>query len=130
MKREVYYAHPLNIYNTAQEKRDIAMLESLGFEVVNPNCAECAEGYKAKGMEFFKQFAQACDAVAFRALASGENPAGIVSEVGWFRGINKPVLEMPTGFLRRSIDEDKTRELLDEAGFRQSRLCRKSYNQI
>ena len=26
MKREVYYAHPLNIYNTAQEKRDIAML--------------------------------------------------------------------------------------------------------
>jgi hypothetical protein len=69
-------------------------------------------------MEFFKQFAQACDAVAFRALASGENPAGIVSEVGWFRGINKPVLELPTGFLRQSIDEHKTRELLDEAGFR------------
>jgi len=40
MKRKIYYAHPLNIYNTAQEKRNIATLESLGFEVVNPNCAE------------------------------------------------------------------------------------------
>ncbi len=115
---KIYYAHPVNIYNTPQEARDIKTLEALGFQVVNPNCAECAEGYKAKGMEFFKQFAAECRAIAFRALASGEIPAGVVSEVGWFKDLHKPAIEMPTGFLRRSLDKERTREFLSEVGSR------------
>ena len=75
-------------------------------------------GLQGQGNGVLQAVCPGCDAIAFRALASGENPAGNVSEVGWFKGLNKPVLELPTGFLRQSIDEDKTRELLDEAGFR------------
>lgn len=34
---KIYYAHAQSLYGTKQETRDIACLESLGFEVVNPN---------------------------------------------------------------------------------------------
>lgn len=42
----IYYAHCQAIYNTPQEQRDLALLKSLGFTVINPNTpaidAECA----------------------------------------------------------------------------------------
>jgi hypothetical protein len=34
---KVYYAHCKAIYGTPQEERDIKALESMGFEVLNPN---------------------------------------------------------------------------------------------
>jgi hypothetical protein len=33
----VYYAHCIAIYSTPQEDRDVFTLESMGFEVINPN---------------------------------------------------------------------------------------------
>ena len=33
---KAYYAHCLSIFNTPQERRDVAVLETLGFEVYNP----------------------------------------------------------------------------------------------
>lgn len=33
----VYYAHCVAIYSTPQEDRDVALLEDLGFSVINPN---------------------------------------------------------------------------------------------
>jgi len=62
---KVYYAHCLTIFNRPQEARDVATLEALGFEVVNPNSAECEAGYKASGMEFFRKFTEECGAIAF-----------------------------------------------------------------
>lgn len=41
--KKVYYAHSLHLYNTPQEKRDIELLEKLGFEVLNPNQPEIQE---------------------------------------------------------------------------------------
>lgn len=34
---KIYYAHCQAIYGTVQEKRDIELLQRLGFEVVNPS---------------------------------------------------------------------------------------------
>ena len=39
----VYYAHPMAIYGTPQEDRDIETLENLGFTVVNPNTFDIAD---------------------------------------------------------------------------------------
>lgn len=36
----VYYAHCIAIYSTPQEDRDVFTLESMGFEVTNPNSPE------------------------------------------------------------------------------------------
>ena len=53
---KVYYAHPINYYNTAVEKKDIETLEKLGFEVFNPNQKWIEQGYinSYRDMKFIK----------------------------------------------------------------------------
>jgi hypothetical protein len=43
MSRRIYYAHCIAIYSTPQEDRDVAMLEEMGFEVINPNNPQMQE---------------------------------------------------------------------------------------
>lgn len=115
---KAYYAHCIAIYDTKQEDRDIATLTSLGYEVVNPNSVECSEGYKEKGMDYFKQFAESCDVVVFRALPNGKIPAGIATEISYFIKLLKPVIELPSCMLSRTINVEETREYLKEIGLR------------
>lgn len=113
-----YYAHCLAIYDTPQEKRDINLLESLGFEVFNPNCQECQDGYKDQGMDFFDKILNDCDILAFRSLPDGRIPAGIAGEIAYMVAIARPIFELPSGILKRTISVDETREYLKEAGQR------------
>lgn len=115
---KVYYAHCLAIYNTPQEKRDVSLLESLGFEVVNPNSEECSEGYKREKMDFFKRFSKECDLIAFRATPHGRIPAGIAKEIEMFEQEQKPVIELPSQRVRRVMSVEETREYLREIGQR------------
>ena len=117
-KLKVYYAHCMAIYNTEQEKRDVALLEALGYEVANPNCAASNEGYKKEGMAYFQRFANDCDLVAFRANPDGFIPAGVAKEITMFQTLNKPVIELPCGITRRTLSVEATREHLKECGFR------------
>lgn len=108
---KVYYAHCMTIYNT-QEQRDVLMLQRLGFEVVNPNG-------KVWGMDHFLDIVEnEVDAVAFRALPDGSIPAGVAQEVERARACDKPVFELPTGVLRRTLTVEQTREVLKESGQR------------
>jgi len=111
---KIYYAHCLSIYDAPQEKRDLEVLKSLGFEVVNPNCPECAEGYKKEGMDYFRRYAEECEAIAFRALPDGRIPAGIGKEIRMFKDRNKPAIELPSGLLSRLMSIEETREYLME----------------
>jgi hypothetical protein len=114
----IYYAHCIAIYDTPQEQRDIETLQQLGFEVVNPNCPESANGYKVLGMEYFRQFADTCDAIAFRALPGGSVPAGVFAEIGIFRDKGKPVIELPSSINLREMSVEETREYIRECGAR------------
>src|ERR1041384_3155134 len=79
---KVYYAHCLEIYGKEQEKRDIATLKALGFEVINPSEPVHVEGYRREGMNYFTQLIEnQADALAFRATASGLIPAGVAKEI-------------------------------------------------
>jgi hypothetical protein len=133
-KLKVYYAHCIAIYNTKQEARDIALLESLGFEVINPNSKELDTAYekrkaeiaatKAAGadpMELFRPFAQgdgSCDLIAFRGMTDGAIPAGVAKEIEMFKEVKKPVIELPSCVTRRSFTVQETREALLETGCR------------
>lgn len=117
-KIKCYYAHCLAIYNTPQEKRDVATLENLGFEVVNPNSQECSEGYKREGMDYFKRFSQECGVIAIRALPDGRIPAGIAKEIAMFKETGRPVIELPSGLVNRTMSVEATREYLMEIGQR------------
>lgn len=141
---KIYYAHCMALYDTAQERRDVATLETLFSEVVNPNsevismdCArvrrEFDEGTlvypKFPGATFqdagaavlllvFYPLVLAADCVAFRALPDGSIPAGVAQEIQWAAEMYKPVIELPCGFTRRVMTVEQTREYLREVGNR------------
>lgn len=118
MSTVVYYAHPLSLYNTPQEDRDVATLQTLGFEVLNPNATVHEAGYKAQGMDYFKAIISRCQVLAFRAFADGSIPAGIVKEIAFARDLGLPVIELPSAMMRRALSVDATRETLCELGYR------------
>lgn len=124
MKLKVYYAHFMGIYGTPQEKRDIGLLNNLGFLVINPNhplhqraCLDEKER-GGSGMEYFIALMKSCQCVAFRGLYSGEIPAGVYTEVKAAIDAGMPVFELPSGILRRGLDIEQTREVLHEIGER------------
>lgn len=115
---KVYYAHCMSIYNTPQEQRDLKTLRRLGFKTVNPNSEKHEAGANLLGMAYFEKFADECDAIAFRALPDGSISAGVAKEIRWFRRRGKPVFELPSSILRRSISPEETKEYLQEVGER------------
>jgi len=112
MKKKVYYAHCASIYNTPQEKRDIELLQGLGFDVVNPNDPK---HQKASSMGYFIKLALSCEILAFRGLPDGRIPAGIATEIFQFDGY---IIELPSGLFHRKISVEETREYLMEVGQR------------
>lgn len=117
----VYYAHPMSLYGTPQEARDIETLRALGFEVVNPGTPEHQEGCKGpgNGMDYFRRIIQnECQALAFRAFPDGKIGAGVAYEIEIARGRELPVFELPSGMMRRVLDIDETRNYLAELGQR------------
>ena len=123
----IYYAHCLSIYNTPQERRDVATLMRLGFTVVNPNDPDLqqqVERHKQAGrsdlaMELvFKPVVCNCDALVFRALPDGNIPAGVAKEIAWTLQEAKPIIELPRGLERRALSVDRTREYLHKVGQR------------
>jgi hypothetical protein len=116
--KTVYYAHCIAIYGTPQEDRDVATLRALGLEVFTPNSEECARGYQALGMEFFRDLVAKQDVFAFRAMPDGSIPAGVGRELEWAKLYGKPIIELTSGSRRRLMTIGETREYLKEIGKR------------
>lgn len=124
---KVYYAHCQALYGTKQEMRDLDTLFALGFEVVNPSSPEhvqmaknmkCAGIPSEKVMGYFESLVDGCDAVAFRALPDGAVPAGVAKEIARAVDKGKPVFELPSCVVRRTLTVEQTREYLAEVGQR------------
>jgi hypothetical protein len=119
----IYYAHCICIYDTEQEKRDIAIIKRLfpNVEILNPNNPEVPEHYKRKGMEYFRELIQEkCSILIFRALPNGRIPAGVAKEIEYAKEYNIPVIELPcyTNFTNRVMSVEDTRLFLNEIGYR------------
>ena len=126
-KLNVYYAHFMGIYNTPQEERDIATLEALGFNVINPNTpgiqvevdtALKQESYMDMFNTVFFSRVRECEVFAFRALPDGRIPGGVALEMEYAKDKNKLIIELPSGFHSRKMGKDDTREYLKEIGQR------------
>lgn len=127
MKMKIYYAHCMAIYNTPQEKRDIYLLEGLGFEVENPNMPKHQNAAKnildsglteAEVMKYFTLNVKFCDGLAFRSLPDGRIPAGVSKEIKTMRDKNGLVFELPRGLVDRVMSVEETIEYLMEKGQR------------
>ena len=118
-KRTVYYAHCMDIYNTQQEKRDIETLANLGLIVVNPNSKQVQAQYNSNpDFELFVNLVRHCDLFAFRGLMGGIVPSGVGKELEAARGLNKPIIELPSYVNRKFLTVEETREYLHENGQR------------
>jgi hypothetical protein len=115
---KIYYARPINLYNTKQDIRDIELMQKLGFEVVNPNKEALQERYKTEGMDVFLQAVTDCDALAFRSFPDFTISAGVKKEIDKAVELNKPVIELPTITSSRVLSVDDTREYLRLLGAR------------
>lgn len=124
---KVYYAHCIAIYSTPQEDRDVETLETLGFEVLNPNAPihdESVKALKAAGrddyMSYFTGLIKTCDALAFRALPDGQIPSGVAKEIGDAEALGIPVIELPSYCSPggRVMSLNNTRRYLCEIGSR------------
>lgn len=123
-KKKCYYAHTMLSYNSTIEEQDIATLEKLGFEVLNPNqewaqkeCNEYAGKYgKEYVMQYFNTLIDQCDVVAFRSNPDGNILSGIASELKYTLAVNKPIIELPCSLEQRMWDYPKTKKYLIEVG--------------
>lgn len=115
---KAYYAHPVNLYNTLQEKRDIEIIEKLGYEVVNPNQPQIQEEYNKLGMVIFESIISECDIFIFRCFPDLKIGSGIYKEIEYAYLNEIPVLELPTILDTRILSVDDTRKYLKYLGIR------------
>lgn len=114
--KKIYYARPINLYGTNQDKRDIELIESIGFELVNPNKEELQKRYSKEGMDVFLAVITECDGLAFRAFPDGKISAGVQKEILKALELKKIVFELPTITSHRVLSVDDTREYLKLLG--------------
>lgn len=126
IKKKVYYAHSVGSYDSVQETRDVALLESLGFEVINPNNPNTQIEFndnKDKGYEeafdlVFGKMVRDCDLIAIRAQYDGLIGAGVAKEIEYAEAAGKPVIELPTAIYKRVATPAQTKAYLKEIGNR------------
>lgn len=104
-----YYAHPISDYNTEREANDVKQLQSLGFDVLNPNQPEYEQSYRVRGMQVFLDLVDTCDCLVFRAFDDerASIPAGVVKEI--LRADGKLVLEISEALGDRFCSVEETR---------------------
>jgi len=115
---KVYYAHSIALYNTQQEKRDLAILYGMGFDVENPNTEVHMKMYEAQQLDYFKIVVQNCSILAFRANADGSINCGVAQEIEWATDIYMDIIELPVGITSRKLTYMETFEFLAEQGYR------------
>jgi hypothetical protein len=119
--KKIYYAHPVSLYNTPQEERDLATLKYLWPDAViyNPNSHHDQQGYKEWGFNWFLDRVSDCDLLVFRSFPDGKIGAGVWKEVNWANvECAIPVIEIPMLMESRVLSVDDTREYLKHTGKR------------
>lgn len=115
---KAYYGRCMAIYGTPQEKRDIELIQRLGYRVIPFPPQSSLDERKAKGenvMEtVFKPLVKSSDIMFFRGLPSGDIPAGVGKEIEWAKEASLPVLEIPSMTASRTLTLECTREYLRE----------------
>ncbi len=104
IKLTVYYAHPMALYGSPVETRDLKVLKRLGFKVLNPAL------HRLDTMDEYVHLALSCDLVAFRSFEDGKVGSGMALEVEAATKVGRPVIEMAPCLTARVLTRNETRE--------------------
>lgn len=120
-----YYSHGMHIFNTPQEKRDIEIIQAMGYSVMNPNNKYTASQFNEalQTMDYsdafdyvFGAMIKASELLIFRSHPDGSIPFTVGKEIEFANNIERVVLELPSGISRRKLDSGETEEYLREIG--------------
>jgi len=127
MKKAIYYAHPVNIYNTEQEKRDLYTIQSLFpvKEILNPNTQVIQKDIeilkKTDGhimSYFYNLISTKCDVLVFRATPYMSITGGVWGEIQTAKDCGFPIIELPNLMSFRELSHEQTVEYLKLIGNR------------
>jgi hypothetical protein len=120
MKKQIYYAHAIDIYDKPTELRDLELMNLLfgeEYEVFNPNSEYSEAMYALHGMDYFLGIVEKCDVLAFRGYPNGKIPAGVWKEIMHAAEHKTPIIELPC-FSGRQMSVEDTRMFIREIGTR------------
>lgn len=94
----VFYSHPMKLYGTDAERREMALIERrfAGCEIVDPSAQQPDE--PGREMEFYLGLVDTCDCLVFSRLF-GFISEGVKPEVEHALSKGKPVYEIRNGRL-------------------------------
>ena len=116
----VYFAHPVSDYGTQWEEDAMRAIRACqdfeGWEILNPNRPGFEAGYRERGMQFFIERCDECDAVVAAPFPDGNYGAGVGKEVFSFIMRRRPIylidratLTIAPGIVRPVLSVDDTR---------------------
>lgn len=108
-RKIVYYAHCMKSYYTGLERKDIAVLERMGFKVINPSNPIYEPGWEEKGMDFAKELIDQCDLFAFRREVNGKIAYGVAIELDIATSKGMDIIELPNEISNR-MSRKETRD--------------------
>ncbi|MEM3160211.1 MAG: DUF4406 domain-containing protein [Nitrososphaera sp.] len=116
--KKVYYAHPISMYGTQEETKEVSLIKEKFRDVVIVNPAVFEQVPKGNDiMEFYFKIVRDCDMVVFRRLL-GKVSAGVGKEVNFALQAGKAVYELDGGQFAQvtqavePISVEETRRLL------------------
>lgn len=121
-KKRCYFSRPRPFYKTSQDKKDIELLESMGYEVIDPAVRSLAissppEEVAIIGrMAKYKFLVKGCDVLAFRSFPDLKIGAGVLKEIVWAEESDIPVFELPTDTGGRALSVEETRKYISKMG--------------
>jgi len=95
----VFYSHPMKIYGSAAERREISVIEErfVGCEIVNPSAYQ-SSAEPGRETEYYLRLLDSCDCLVFSRLF-GYVTEGVKPEVDHALSKGKPVYELRGGKL-------------------------------
>jgi hypothetical protein len=76
--RLIYFAHPINTYNTDIENEAMAIIKSsLNYVILNPNKQEHQDAYAKQGMQYFLDLVTTCVALIAMPFPDGKYGHGV-----------------------------------------------------
>lgn len=109
---KAFYSRPITLFGTKQEKRDINIIQSLGYDVLDYKTDEILQDYNNRGMVVFEELVKKCDILFYRSFIDLKIGAGVLKEVNAAIKNNIPVFELPTITESRILNVQETKNYL------------------
>ena len=118
LNMKAFYSRPINLYGTKEDQRNIDLIKSLGYEVIDTESEEIQVKYLKNGMDVFFDLIKKSDALFFKCALNMQITQGVYKQIVFANENEIPVFEIPTILNSRVMSLEDTRTYLKLTGKR------------